>query len=68
MIIEFDQSPGCTLKSLAMNINNVIKAKSRFFNGKMLMLDKLYLMSSIYDLIEAFYFPDQKIKEIYETY
>ena len=70
MIIKFHQSLAYTyrVKSLLINRNNVVKATFRFFNGKMLMFTKRSLVSFIYELIEIFYFPDQKLKENYEKY
>lgn len=68
MIIKFHRSLAYRVKSLVINRNNVVKATSRFFSGKMLMFTKCSLVSFIYELIEIFYFPDQKLKEIYEKY
>ena len=68
MILWFDQAEACSLKYLAVNKNSIIKPKSRSFNRKMLMLAKLSLMSSVYELVEVFYFPDKTVKKIYEKY
>ena len=65
-IIEFDQNFTCSVKSLAVNRNKIIKLKSRFFNTKMLMFAKLSLMSCIYELIKVYCFFDKKIKEMHE--
>ena len=62
MILEFDQCVACSIKSLAVNKNNVIELTLIFFNGRMLMFTKLSLMSFAYELIEVFYFPDKKVK------
>ena len=63
MILEFDQCVACSIKSLAVNKNNVIELTLIFFNGRMLMFTKLSLMSFAYELIEVFYFPDKKVKK-----
>ena len=68
MILEFNQSLDCSIKSLAVNKNYVVKPTSRFFNGKMLMFAKLSLMSFIYKLVEVFYFPNEKTKRKNEKY
>lgn len=60
MILEFDQSLPCSIKSLAVTHNNVVI--SRFFDGKMLILTKLYLRLFIYELVKGF-FPDKKQKK-----
>ena len=58
MIIDFDHSLVCSIKSLDVNKNNVVKPTRPFFIGKMLMFSKLSLMSFIYKVIETFYFPN----------
>ena len=63
IILEFDQCLACGIKSVAVNKNDVVKPIT-FFNGKMLMFAKLSLMSFIYELVEAFYFPNEKTKKI----
>lgn len=60
MILEFDQSLPCGIKSLAVTHNNVVI--SRFFDGKMLILTKLYLRLFICELVKGF-FPDKKQKK-----
>lgn len=60
MILEFNQSLPCSIKSLAVTHNNVVI--SRFFDGKMLILTKLYLRLFIYELVKGF-FPDKKQKK-----
>ena len=41
---------------------------TRFLNGKMLMFSKVSIKSFVYDLIDIFMFPNDKIKEIYQKY
>ena len=47
MLVDFNHPLACSLKYLAANKSNEIKPTSRFFDGKMLMLAKLSLMSFI---------------------
>ena len=47
MVLEFDQCLACSIKSLAVNKNNVITPTSRYFNGKMLMFAK-YMIERIF--------------------
>ena len=68
MIIDFDQGLACSIKSLAVNKNNVVKPTSRFFNERILMFTKLSLTSFVYELIETFYILDENVIMIYEKY
>ena len=47
MVLEFDQCLGCSIKSLAVNKNNVITTTLRYFNSKMLMFAK-YMIERIF--------------------
>ena len=67
MIIDFDCESSVSINLLIVNKNNTVKLTTRFFSGKMLMFAKLSLMSFIYDLVEAFYFPNEKTKKIYKS-
>ena len=67
-MIEFDRSLACSIKSLGMKKNEMVKPKSRFFSGKMLMFARVSLESFTYDLIETFFFPAKKTREMYEKY
>ena len=62
MIIDFDCESSVSINLLIVNKNNTVKLTTRFFSGKMLMFAKLSLMSFIYDLVEAFYFSNEKPK------
>ena len=63
MMLDFELSTACSIKSLAVARNNEVKPKTRFFNYKMLMFSKLSLISFIYDAIESFYFPNEIMKK-----
>ena len=67
-LIEFDTSLACSVKALAVKQGDAVKPTSRFFSGKMLMFAKISLISSIYDLVKTFFFPNKKTIEIYEKY
>ena len=54
-IIEFDTTLSCSIKSLAVKKNDVIKPTTRFFNLKMLFA-KISLESFTYDFTEIFFF------------
>ena len=58
MIIDFDHSVACSIKSLTIQINTDVKPTSKFFNSKMLMFTKVPLMSFVYDLTEKISFPN----------
>ena len=67
-MIEFDKSECNSIKSIVVKGNTSIDVSSRFIKGKMLMFAKVSLKSFIYDLIDVFCFPNQKIQEIYNYY
>ena len=57
----------------ALNLLWLRKKKSNqghfsFMSGKLLMFAQLSLKSSIYDLVETFYFPSQLLLDIYKKY
>ena len=66
--IEFGQSLVCSIKSLAMKKNEIVKSTTRLFTGKMIMFAEILLESFTYDLRETFFFPGKKTREIYEKY
>ena len=68
MILDFCVDESVSIKSFAVKEKKEVEAKTRFLSGKMLMLAKLSLMSFIYDILETFCFPDEKVKNIYEKY
>lgn len=68
MIIDFDCESSVSINSLAVNKNDNVKVTTRFFSGKILMFAKLSFMSFIYEITEAFYFPNEKTIEIYNKY
>ena len=68
MIIDFNCESTVSINSLVVNKNSEVKITTRFFSGKMLMFAKLSLMTFIYELVEIFYFPNIKTKEIFQKY
>ena len=68
MIIDLDCESSTSINSLAINKTNAVKSTATFFSVKMLMFAKLSLMSFIYELIETFYFPNDKTKIIYSSH
>ena len=67
-MIEFDKKECNSIKSILVKGSTTIDVSSRFIKGKMLMFAKLSLKSFVYDLIDVFCYPDEKIKEIYRNY
>ena len=65
MVGEFDDREFASIKSFAVKNLSGIKVISHFISGKLLMYAKLSLKSFIYDLIETFCFPGEKVKEIF---
>ena len=68
MIIDFDCEMSASVNSLTVNKTSIVKLTTRFFSEKMLMFAKLSLMSFIYDILETFYFPNDKTEIIYSSY
>ena len=64
MILGFYVDESVSIKSFAVKEKKEVEAKTIFLSGKMLMLAKLSLMSFIYDILETFCFPDEKVKKI----
>ena len=67
-MIDFDKSECNSIKSILVKGSDTVNVSSRFIKGKMLMFVKLLLKSFVYDLIDLFCFPDEKIREIYNSY
>ena len=68
MIVDFCVEDSASIKSFAVKEKKEVGATMRFLSGKMLMFAKLSLMSFIYEMLEKFYFPDGKVKDIYKKY
>ena len=56
------------VKSIAIKGHATIDVASRFIKGKMLMFAKVSIKSYMYDLIDVFCFPTEKVKRIYDLY
>ena len=67
-MINFEENNSSSIKSLLVKGTSNIKVTSRFINGKMFMFAKLSIKSFVYDMINVFCFPNDKIKEIYHKY
>ena len=67
MIVEFNDHKPASIKSFAVK-KKLIKATSRFMNGKLLMFAKLSLKTFIYGLSETMCFPDETVLNIYKKY
>ena len=63
-MIDFDQKNCNSIKSIALKSHSNVNVTSRFINGKMLMFANILLRSFIYDMIDAFYFTNETVKEI----
>ena len=67
-LIEFDHQNSNSIKAVIVKENQNIKSTTRFLSGKMLMFAKVSIKSFVYDIIDVFMFPNEKIKNIYEKY
>ena len=61
-MIDFDQNEYNSIKSIIVKGDTNIDVSSCFMKGKMLMFPKLSLKSFVYDMIDVFCFPDNKIQ------
>ena len=68
MIVDFCADESASIKSFAIKKNDQVKVTTRFLSAKMLMFAKLPLMSFIYEMLETFCFPDEKVQKIYDKY
>ena len=68
MILEFNNHESASVKSFAAKKRDHIKVTTRFLSGKMLMFAELLLMSFIYEVLETFCFPDEKVQAIFKKY
>ena len=60
-LIDFDEEYSSSIRSIAIKKSSKVNLTSRFLNGKMLMFSKLSIKSFVYDLIDVFMFPNDKI-------
>ena len=67
-LIDFDEQYSASIKSIAIEKESKVQLTTRFLNGKMLMFSKVSVRSLVYDLIDVFMFPTDKVKKIYEKY
>ena len=68
MIPKFNCRESASIKSFAVKKNDQVKLTTRFLSGKMLMFTKLSLMSFIFNMLETFCFPDEKVQKILQKY
>ena len=68
MIVDFCSRELASIKSFAIKKNNQVKVATRFLSGKMLMFTKLSLVSFIYEMLQIFCFPDEKVQKIFDKY
>ena len=64
-VIDFIDQDTASIKALGVKTNDKVKITTRFIKGKMLMFSKVSLKAFVYDLIDTFCFPSEKVQEIY---
>ena len=65
-MIDFDKREFNSIKSTVVNSSTMVDVSTRFCKGKVLMFGKMSLKSFVYDIIDVFCFPDDKIKGIFD--
>ena len=63
---DFDKRESNSIKSIAVNSSTTVDVSARFCEGKMLMFGKMSLKSFVYNIIDVFCFPDDKVKRIFD--
>ena len=67
-IVDFCVEDSIIIKFFAVKEKKEVGATTRFLYGKMLIFAKFSLLGFIYEVLETFYFPGKKVKDIYEKY
>ena len=65
-MIDFDKRESNSIKSIVVNSSTTVDVSTRFCKEKMLMFAKMSLKSFVYDIIDVFCFPDDKVKGIFD--
>ena len=66
-MIDFDNDCN-SIKSVIVSGNTTVDVSTQFIKGKMLMFAKVSLKSFVYDIIDVFSFPDEKVRAAYNQY
>ena len=67
-LIDFSEEYSCSIRYIAIEKSSKINLNTQFLYGKMLMFSKVSIKSFVYNLIDVFMFPVQKIWETYQKY
>ena len=65
-MIDFNKRESNSIKSIVVNSSTTVDVSTRFCKGKMLMFAKMSLKLFVYDIIDVFCFPDDKVKGIFD--
>ena len=65
-MVNFGKRESNSIKSIVVNSSTTVDVSTRFCKGKMLMFAKMSLKSFVYDIIDVFCFPDEKVKGIFD--
>ena len=65
-MIDFNKRESNSIKSIVVNNSTTVDVSTRFCKGKMLMFAKMSLKLFVYDIIDVFCFPDDKVKGIFD--
>ena len=67
-MIDFAEEYYASIRPVAIEKNKNVNLTTRFLNGKTIMFTKVSIKSFVYDLIDAFMFPNWEIQEMYQKY
>ena len=65
-MIDLNKRESNSIKSIVVNSSTTVDVSTRFCKGKMLMFAKMSLKLFVYDIIDVFCFPDDKVKGIFD--
>ena len=65
-MIDFDKRESNSIKSIVVNSSTTVDVSTRFCKEKMLMFAKMSIKLFIYNIIDVFCFPDDKVKGIFD--
>ena len=65
-MIDFNKRESNSIKSIVVNSSTTVDVSTRFCKRKIVMFKKMSLKSFVYDTIDAFCFPDDKVKEVFD--
>ena len=64
-MIDFNKRESNSIKSIVVNSSTTVDVSTKSYKEKMLMFAQMSLKSFVYNIIDVFCFPDDKVKDIF---